>query len=92
MRQDAKGMSVTKGSVFEKSHGSVEVVEFGRDVTTSGARFDQLQPATMHGNVGLPISQVSVRTMIQKHRPFQGRVVARGCSDGTKAWKGLGST
>ena len=86
MRQDAKGMSVTKGSVFEKSHGSVEVVEFGGDVTTSGARFDQFQPATMHSHISLPISQVCVGTMVQEHRTLQSRVVA-GCRRKWRYWR-----
>ena len=68
-------MSVAERSVFEESHGPVEIVELRRDVAAFGARFDQIESSAVDGDVRLPILEMGVGTMVQEQRPLQGGVV-----------------
>ena len=75
MRQDPEGVTVAEGAILEQSHGSIEIVELCRDVTAFGSGPNEVETASMHGHVRLPILQMRVRTMVQEHRPLQRRVV-----------------
>ena len=68
-------MAIAEGSILEKPHGSVEIIELSGDVATAGAWFDEIETASVDGHVGLPILEMRIRTVVQEHRSLQSRVV-----------------
>ena len=70
-------MTVSESAVLQQTVPAIDLVQFSRDVATTGTRANQFQAAAVNLAVDFPQLDFTVGGGIQEQRPFQGSVITR---------------